>query len=172
MHGAAETAAGEMLRMAWVKGDGEASLPVEPQRIAMALGLKYYVADLGRELSGMLVRPANHDAEIHVNRDDSEVRRRFSCAHELGHYVLQSPEEGLPTDEGGGHVFFRGPLAAMGSDPAEVWANKFAAALLMPRDLVEEMRAELPEMAILAGRFSVSVEAMRYRLQGLAMPRV
>ena len=158
-----------MLRMAWIKGNGECPLPVEPQRIAQDLGLKYYVADLGRDLSGMLVRPPNHDAEIHVNRDDSEARRRFSCAHELGHYVLQSPEEGLPNDEGGGHVFFRSPLSEMGTDRAEVWANGFAAALLMPRALVETLRKESSAIVILAGRFSVSVEAMRFRLQSLGL---
>lgn len=169
MLGNPEIAAEEMLRMAWAEASGKIPLPVEPQRIAKTLGLKYYVADLGPELSGMLVRPPNHDAQIHVNQDDSDVRRRFSCAHELGHYVLQSPEEGLPTDEGGGHVFFRSPLSAMGSDPAEVWSNKFAAALLMPRDLVNNIRNDVPETAILAARFSVSVEAMRFRLQTLCL---
>jgi Zn-dependent peptidase ImmA (M78 family) len=169
MLGSPEIAAERLLQMAWVEANGKIRLPVEPQRIAKALGLKYYVADLGLELSGMLVRPANHDAQIHVNRDDSDARRRFSCAHELGHYVLQSPEEGLPTDEGGGHVFFRGPLSAMGSDDAEVWANKFAAALLMPRDLVQDIREERTEIAALAAKFSVSVEAMRFRLQALCL---
>jgi Zn-dependent peptidase ImmA (M78 family) len=115
----------------------------------------------------MLVRRPGHDAEIHVDLDDSPARQRFSCAHELGHYVLHGPEEGLPTDKGSAAVCFRDQLSGAGTDPEEIWANNFAAALLMPRRLVESARRDFPEVAILAGRFRVSPEAMNFRLKKL-----
>jgi len=128
--------------------------------------VKYYVADLGHAFEGMLVGRAASDAEIHVNQEDSKARQRFTCAHELGHYVLRIGDEGA-FGEDWGHVAFRGPESSTGDEPQEVWANRFAAALLMPRGLVEELREELPTVAALAGKFSVSVEAMTYRLRDL-----
>jgi Zn-dependent peptidase ImmA (M78 family) len=168
MLGRPENAAEQMLRMAGVDEDGNISLPVEPQRIVKKLGIKYYVADLGTSFTGMLVGWAARDAEIHVNREDSDVRQRFTCAHELGHYVMRSDDEGA-FGEDWGHVAFRDSRSQTGEEPHEVWANRFAAALLMPRDLVEEQYRELPEVAILAGRFAVSAEAMSYRLRFLGL---
>jgi Zn-dependent peptidase ImmA (M78 family) len=167
MSGNPESSASRLLDLAWKRDDGRFPLPVEPAEIAKDLGLKYYVADLGPRISGMLVRQPGRDTEIHVSRDDGHARQRFSCAHELGHYVYRSPGEGLPTDEGDGSVCFRDDLAGKGTDPEEIWANNFAAALLMPSSFVQAARLEFPEIAILAGKFRVSAEAMRVRLENL-----
>lgn len=68
-------------------------------------------------------------------------RYRFTLAHELGHwrlhrhlYLRRADERSLlPTDVNRpDHV-----LRSFDSDPKEVQANKFAAALLMPREMVK-----------------------------------
>ncbi len=52
----------------------------------------------------------------------------------------------------------------------EVQANQFAAALLMPRNMVEEkFKAGITDLANLAHLFRVSEEAMGYRLDQLGL---
>ncbi len=63
----------------------------------------------------------------------------------------------------------RAELASTGQDPEERYANRFAAALLMPEELVrQEHRRGLGRVG-LALRFGVSEEAMGYRLLTLGL---
>jgi Zn-dependent peptidase ImmA (M78 family) len=160
-----EISADELLSASWADDCGHIVLPVEPSVIAEKLGLKHYVADLGQAFAGMLVGRAASEAEIHVNREHGKARQRFTGAHELGHYVLRCRDEDS-LGEDWGDVALR-PESETGNDPAEIWANRFAAALLMPRRLVEELRVEFPELAILAAKFGVSPKAMSFRLRYL-----
>jgi Zn-dependent peptidase ImmA (M78 family) len=121
----------------------------------------------------MLIKRAGEDAEIYVQAADSENRQRFTCAHELGHYVKRTAEEGEREWE---YVEKRDLLSSEGTNAEERYANSFAAALLMPRDLVEERCKELdldPEglatAAALAVEFGVSAEAMQYRIKNLRL---
>jgi len=69
--------------------------------------------------------------------------------------------------------------SSLGTDDEEIGANRFAAALLMPRDLVVaelEKELELAEassrdelIARIARTFDVSTEAMGYRLVNLSI---
>ncbi len=78
----------------------------------------------------MLVKRRGEDPEIYVHASDSLNRQRFTCAHELGHYVKRS----AMGDEEWEYVEHRALLASQGTDPEEVYANKFAAGLLMSED--------------------------------------
>ncbi len=100
-------------------------------------------------------------------------RRRFSIAHELGHWVLHCKDASAETfwcedsnvDSGPPGEASR-PLA----DPVrELEANAFAAAVLMPSDLLlaqERPRGEDEEYR-LAGRLGVSREALLRRYETL-----
>jgi Zn-dependent peptidase ImmA (M78 family) len=113
----------------------------------------------------MLAKREGQDAEIYVNASDSSNRQRFSCAHELGHYVKRvSGRE----DDSWGYIDRRGPTASQGTDPEEIFANQFAAELLMPEQLVRDMAGDLGA-AGLAVEFAVSVGAMKYRLENLGL---
>jgi len=118
----------------------------------------------GAHLSGVLL-PATW--EIWVRRDESETRRRFTIAHEIGHHLLHSD---------GATVLCR-PVDVDQADEAarakERQANRFAAELLMPEPLVRE-RAEHdgPDTAALADAFDVSPIAMAYRLVNLGFLEV
>jgi Zn-dependent peptidase ImmA (M78 family) len=114
-----------------------------------------------RKLSGILLcEPTN---TIFVNAAEarrSPGRRRFTVAHELGHWYLHATHKPGERFE----RFCRGEdLRRTRSKEGE--ANEFAAALLMPEQLLgdaaEQMRMNIP---LLAKRFDVSVPAMRLRL--------
>ena len=137
---------------------GGAELPVPVERIAEdLLGLAVSERD-GLAVSGMLF-PA--EREIYVNGDDVPVRRRFTLAHELGHWVCQCLEgKGAP-------VMCRAEDVSEGIGRAlEREANVFAAELLMPEPAV---RAKFASNADLADNFGVSTEAMGWRLYNLGL---
>lgn len=134
----------------------ENTFPVDPVIVSRRVGVEVYSAQLGNDVFGMLVGNAN-GARIYVDSDQPAKRYRFTCAHELGHYVDRSSRLDNDwsfidrrSDEGRG-------------TPSEVWANEFAGNLLMParalRSLVDSGADELR----MADEFGVSLSALRYR---------
>jgi Zn-dependent peptidase ImmA (M78 family) len=113
----------------------------------------------------MLVKRPGEDPAIYVNAGDHEHRQRFSCAHELGHYFLRAAAE---ADDSFGYIDRRSELASRGTNKAEIYANQFAAELLMPRSGVTRLATQMSD-ASLAGTFGVSVDALRYRLENLGL---
>jgi len=140
-------------------------MPVDPVYIAQGLGLQVFTALLDEGVSGMLVKRPGVDPAIYLNRLDSENRRRFTCAHELGHYVKRATTD----DDTWEYVDQRGPSASSGKDVDEVYANGFAANLLMPREAVVRLVEERLTAAGIAYRFGVSVEAMNFQLENLRL---
>lgn len=140
-------------------------LPVDPVRIAAALGIRVVKATLDPDMSGALVKELGKDAVIVLNAMDSPNRQRFTCAHEIGHFVKRSdkPDEYEYVDR-------RTSLSSTGRDPEEVYANRFAAALLMPAKEVARLYGEGLSDVQLQLRFDVSLEAMRLRLTNLGYP--
>ena len=135
--------------------DGE-RLPVPVEKIAdsrfgLLVRRVHEVAATGLGLSGMLLPDAR---EILIRADDDPVRRRFTIAHELGHWCLHR-HHGEP-------VFARASLSS-GSDEEHA-ADAFAAALLVPDGrLLEESRRD-PDPVRLGRRFGVSPWTIRRRL--------
>jgi Zn-dependent peptidase ImmA (M78 family) len=111
--------------------------------------------------SGYLLPLGKFGAEIVVNKSDPPERRRFTIAHELGHWVL-----GLIWQKKSGE--FQQP--PVGHVLLEKWCDSFAANLLMPRDLVQPWFPDRvhPSLidAVLRGRraFAVSDEAFFIRI--------
>jgi Zn-dependent peptidase ImmA (M78 family) len=159
--------------------------PVPVERLAVALlGLFLDEADDLRtlpgaptdqgRLSGML------DAEemvIWIDRGEarrSPGRRRFTIAHEIGHFLLHVPVVHAVFHDRLGDIqeIDEGPPISKLSAPRrrEREANVFARELLMPEALVaEQARATGFNLPALAGRFEVSVPAMRLRLRLLKL---
>lgn len=120
------------------------------------------------ELSGLLL-PA--DLRIWVNAVEaarSAGRRRFTIAHELGHWQLHGEAKAHARG-----VFCRSGEVGGGAElrtarRIEAEANRFAAALLMPASLVEREAIEWKfNVHVLARRFDVSLPAMQLRLTTL-----
>jgi hypothetical protein len=121
----------------------------------------------GQALSGLLLPDRG---EIWVNAHEAEEwppRRRFTIAHELGHWQLHR--------HGGHGVYCRS--SAVDSDDAddstslagpEEEANAFAAALLMPAALIREQYATCgKDFARLCETFASSGAAMGRRLHAV-----
>ena len=120
-------------------------------------------APAGVPLSGLLVPRAY---EIWVRRDESESRRRFSVAHEVGHWVLHVPAAAQAVFCRRGDVLPDVDEAALRRERA---ANRFAAELLMPEGSVRaEAERVGPDPNALAERFAVSPIAMAFRLVNLS----
>lgn len=149
----------KLLRAAWT-----GSTPVDPVAIARTAGLRVLEAELDKETLGALVKQPEQDPIILLNKRDGENRRRFTCAHELGHFVRRSEEADEYTT-----VDLRNSASASGLDSEEIYANEFAASLLMPEDEVRKLVGEGMGDLEMAIRFKVSREAMQHRLVNLEL---
>lgn len=150
-------------------------LPVPVDVVAHRLGLKVEAAQLGENVSGLLVIVEGKGI-IGYNSSHPEVRQRFTIAHEIGHYILHQEQDSLFIDKKYGAAYRRDEQSSLGEKPREIQANRFAAALLMPEDLVEKefVRSEFDlgdEYALieLARKFRVSSQAMAFRLANLGL---
>lgn len=151
--------------------------PIDVEHLAGNVGLRIIATDdLGADISGLLVS-RDGVASIAVRKTDPLVRRRFTIAHEIGHFILRHymrRNELVHADEHA-QVMYRSPRASEGLDPLEVQANQFAASLLMPSKLVREEAAKLQrplfedDVKLLAGQFKVSEQAMTIRLTTLGL---
>lgn len=147
--------------------------PVDVHHIARELGLSVIEANLGDDVSGMLVTNLG-TSFVCVHEKHPRVRKRFTIAHEIGHHVLghQSQRGDHVHVDRGNFISQRGPRASTGLDPKEIEANQFAAALLMPATLVRKEVALLvdkhalldSDVGSLAELFDVSEQAMTIRL--------
>jgi Zn-dependent peptidase ImmA (M78 family) len=157
----------ELLEATWISDDGSIVIPVDPFEIAQRLGIKVFTAELGDGVSGMLTKQGGYDdPQVYLNAADSRNRQRFTCGHELGHYVRRSSTDA--TDESWEYVDRRASLASAGTNPDEIYANQFAASLLMPRRIVTELHKRFGPAA-LASEFGVSSDAMSFRLRNLGL---
>lgn len=163
----AETAAYDLLKSTRGRdGLSRCELPIDPFSIADTLGLKVMRIPLEPDVSGMLAKYPGQDPEVYVNVTDSEVRQRFSCAHEIGHFIKRGSSPGSK-DEEWGYIDRRGPSAGRGTSPDEIYANQFAAALLMPEERIKTLEDEGMSPVSMALAFNVSLEAMTHRIDNI-----
>jgi Zn-dependent peptidase ImmA (M78 family) len=132
-----------------------AEFPVPVEAIAEDL-LGLYVEEIPLDGVSGLLYPS--ERLIRVNANDVPPRRRFTLAHEVGHWVCQVQEErGAP-------LMCRAQDVGPSADrPLEREANVFAAELLMPESAVREAWEELREVGACSARFDVSLTAMQWR---------
>ncbi len=137
----------------------EAPVPIE--RIVKGNGITLQSGDLG-DVSGLLARSAGKTV-IGVNANHPITRRRFTIAHEFGHYILH---EGMHSHVDKGYrVNFRSTESSAGTDVPEIEANFFAAAILMPKEFLERDDA----LSALDNDEGVQRLAAKYRVSGHAM---
>ena len=133
------------------------------------------IRNLQDDISGFLY-PGKRPV-IGVNKDQAQVRQRFTIAHELGHLKLHEHRQVHVDREF--RVRFRSGTSSQGINRDEMEANRFAAELLMPleflrRDIEERDFALTDNEALwsLAKIYGVSAQAMAFRLNGLGIPIV
>lgn len=137
-------------------------IPADVIKIAKANDIDVYEGDLDKKVSGAIKYDnSTKKFAILLNKNDIKTRKRFTLAHELGHFFLH--KEILIDDEVHIDTMFRMP------DEKEKEVDYFAGALLMNRTLLEKMYQEKKSIAELAEIFEVSVSAMTVRLDILGL---
>jgi len=140
-------------------------------KIARQLGAEIRFVPYEGELAGMFARYSDGKAVIGINSKLPKSRQRYTIAHELGHFVLHDLDMHIDRD-------FRTPGKDKDVDKIneelETEANRFAAELLMPYDmLMPELEQHgidmehLDEVGTLAKRYDVSTQAMMRRIASL-----
>ena len=139
----------------------DGKFPVKIAAISKAMGVIPYQASLPAGVSGMIVKKPSEQARSYVEASDIETRRRFTLAHELGHYVERVD---VSDDNDFSFVEKREPGQY---DLHEFYADEFAGALLMPEQPFMKMLDENVSLIEIAARFGVSLDAARKRRERL-----
>lgn len=138
--------------------------PVDVVGLAEHLGINVRESlQLPDHIAGKLFLSKKHGGEsgyaIFINRNDARTRKRFTVAHEIGHFILhRNYLEGSVEDD----IHYRSSRLRSWQ---ETEANRFAARLLMPaaqlRRALDEHDGDRAEVAQL---FQVSEQALCIRL--------
>lgn len=160
--------------LTWLEATGRLTLPIDLDLVRQMLpdtplGRGTVIkepADLTWNSSeGALVRNPKNEREwgIFVNPNARPVRKRFTIAHELGHFILhRATQASFNCDKESVHA----GIDALKQIERE--ADDFASNLLMPgdmlRDRISGKRIDFRLAGALAEEFGVSLEAMCIRL--------
>ena len=159
------------IRIAFVRNAARAILknipdlkpPISMTDIASRLKLEIgEYSDMPSDRSALILQDKKM---IVINPKHADVRKRFSIAHEIGHYVLGHFEDRNIEElenEDNDEVFRKTAYDKWSSDQ-ESEANEFAAELLMPYALLKNLVTN-KKPAELAEIFNVSEESMWIRL--------
>lgn len=156
--------------------------PIDLERLAKKLKISIEEQDLDDDISGFLLKN-NGKATVGINMYHADVRKRFTLAHEIGHFKLHNIESPIFVDysykgsmlrsKESNKIFRRNNNDV--NPTMEKEANFFAANLLMPKMLVKEEIEKLNnsldydnKVSKLAEVFEVSTQAMDYRLKSLS----
>jgi Zn-dependent peptidase ImmA (M78 family) len=149
---------------------GISSPPIPSRKVAEGLGIEVRSSEFGEDVSGLLTLEGGTPT-IGYDKRHPNVRQRFTIAHETGHYVLHKDQTELFIDKKYSSVFYRDNRSSEAEYTRELEANAFAAALLMPIDMLREEISkrdfdltEEDSLTSLARLFQVSRQAMAYRL--------
>jgi Zn-dependent peptidase ImmA (M78 family) len=147
--------------------------PVDLVQMFRDLGISYREAPISSGESAWIERNGDKFSVL-VNSADSEVRRRFSAAHELGHYLLHRDlmNDGARMNRHTDRLYGDGAddsSCVLFKPRHEVQANRIAAQIIMPAELVRRKHAERPGLAEMARAFKVSKAAMEIRLKTLGL---
>ncbi|OCK55076.1 ImmA/IrrE family metallo-endopeptidase [Bradyrhizobium sp. LMTR 3] len=142
--------------------------PVPVEKIATSLGARLKYSPFDGELAGMLIR-GDEGTVIGVNSLHHINRQRFTIAHECGHLLLHKGKD-VHIDRSF-RVNKRDEKSSQAVDPEEIEANRFAAELLMPYDMIVKELVDYhidiedeEQLKELADKYQVSVQALTHRI--------
>jgi Zn-dependent peptidase ImmA (M78 family)/DNA-binding XRE family transcriptional regulator len=154
-----------------LEDQGVIEAPVDVEALAHSQGMILRFDEMEEKISGVLVKKGDRIFAA-INKLHHPNRQRFTVAHELGHLLLHAKSPTVFVDDA--LVYFREDDSATPSDALEMEANVFAAALLMPRKLLEkDIRGRFIDafddsaMRALLQKYRVSQQALLIRLTRL-----
>jgi len=146
-----------------LKDAGQNSVPVDLEKVCEYLGFRYIeVQNFPTSLSALCIEQGGMKYAA-VNASHHPHRKRFSLAHELGHWVL-------------GHTrSYARPDVSIDNPPEpediiknnaieESEANEFAGELLVPLAQLKKHLSQTPDIEKLAAIFNVSTQDISIRL--------
>lgn len=139
-------------------------IPINLNQVVRQLCLVVEQGSLEGDLEGMLATDGEVGAILINASVANPQRRRFTLAHEIGHFVLHRDK----------HAFHdtAAELRDYSTSTVEVEANTFASMLLMPTSLLPESvgrdKPSLEQADDVSARFNVSLEATLRRMIGLS----
>lgn len=131
--------------------------PISLRRLTPSLKLKYKAATLDKNTCGMLVH-SKKGTYIFINSSHPYTRRRFSVAHEIGHYQLGHDSDVSQENDQ--------------NRWEEAQANKFASSLLMPDELLFFVHKEQSSIREMANWLRVSPISAAIRCSQLGIRRM
>jgi len=150
--------------------------PINISSVCEHLKIRVEELELDDDVSGFLAIQED-TVVIGYNKAHGNERRRFTIAHEVAHFTLHAKKDAplfIDKDKKPEQrIMFRDAASSTGEFIQEREANAFAAALLMPKKMVEKEFSSCAENDIrevigeLAKKFEVSPQAMSIRLANL-----
>ena len=155
-------------------------IPIQPREIAEQLQIVVWEREMESQYDGCLMRVGDTWGILLNNLIQSQSRKNFTIAHELGHYYLEGAQierENSATDQKASVAEFvpqhrcqREDLRGFDSHRlGEQRANQFAVELLMPFPIFRADAVDLPEIGLpaidaLAAKYltSLTSTAIRY----------
>lgn len=154
------------------------NLPIDVESIAQTRGLNIISYPLESKISGILVI-SQGNATIGYNKTESRQRQRFTIAHELGHFELHKDLTQIFYDKSFKIMYRSGDKVQGESARIEREANAFAAAILMPEEILKNEIKKIEfdlgseeSITSLAQKFDVSTTAMHYRILNLGLMEI
>lgn len=144
--------------------------PVQIEKIIRDLGIALDKnADLHADIAGQLERLPSGGFKISVNKSDSYYRKRFTMAHELGHYLLHAHLIGDGVDDSKAYRSVPDGNFSNGSIDAreETQANQFAASLLLPQGTIKTLATVGTSVREISMKLQASLPATKIRLKTL-----
>lgn len=158
-----------------LKDCGITSRPVALDEIIRHYGILQVELPANADIFGAIVRQ-HGQVVIAVNPNQHPNRQRFTIAHELGHFFSHEyeKEEDVEHVDGDFRLHWRNGASSQGVDWNEIEANRFAASLLMPYELLRQdidrcLTIDRGTIQHLASLYKVSRLAMQFRLINLGI---
>jgi Zn-dependent peptidase ImmA (M78 family) len=155
---------------------GIRGIPVPVERVARSLGAQVRFSPLDEELSGLICIKDGVPI-IGVNTLHHPNRQRFTIAHEIAHLQLHREHitSAVHVDKRFAEsVLKRDAASATGTEWLEIEANRFAAALLMPKHILVELLTASPididdegPLEDWSKKFNVSKATLQFRIRNL-----
>ncbi len=146
-------------------GIGIAPIPDLVALLEMEMGVRIFLHPLPSHISGVFAYHQEIGACVLLNSRHPKARRAWTLAHELAHLLTRRNVASVD-------------IEGEAKSPYEVFADLFAAALMMPGVAIRRAFSEIADsvgkfsarhLILLAHRFHVSVEAMCRRLEQLEL---
>lgn len=142
------------------------------RKVCERLGVEIIGAKFEDDTVSGVIKNEGEKWTIYVNETDSNRRKRFTLAHELGHYIsylADSHSKKILENDGVHQDFaFQRTVTTESKNPDyEIEANQIAAEILMPEASTKQLHKEGKTVEEMADYFNVSESAMTFRLINL-----